>query len=83
MKTLLITLLLVATFMSVAFGQRSQGQSYFQYYTETDKLLHAGLGFAIAGLGTTMYATARPDEPLINAFGVGFLSGWAAGGSFF
>lgn len=79
MKKLLIALL-VTTFMSAAYGQRSEGQSYFQYYTQPDKLLHAGAGFAIAGMGTTMYATARPDEPLINAFGVGLLSGWAVGG---
>lgn len=80
MKNAIILLLMVATSMSVSYSQRSEGQSYFQYYTESDKLLHAGAGFAIAGLGTTMYATARPDEPLINAFGVGLLSGWAAGG---
>lgn len=80
MKNAIIALLMVTTSMSVAYGQRSEGQSYFQYYTENDKLLHAGAGFAIAGLGTTMYATARPNEPLINAAGVGLLSGWAAGG---
>ncbi len=75
-----ILLLMVSTLMSVAYGQRSEGQSYFQYYTTPDKLLHAGAGFAIAGMGTTMYATARPNDPLINAAGVGFISGWAAGG---
>lgn len=80
MKNTIIAILILGTFMSLTYGQRSEGQSYIEYYTEPDKLLHAGAGFGLAGLSTTMVATARPDEPLINAFGVGLMSAWGVGG---
>lgn len=73
-RLLLISALLLL-FSAWCLAQRSQGQSWAEYYTAPDKILHAGAGFAISGLATTIYASSRPDEPLINAAGVGFLSG--------
>jgi len=36
---------------SAIFAQRSEGQSFAEYYTQTDKLLHMGSGFIIGGAG--------------------------------
>lgn len=80
MKNLITTLTILITFMSLGLSQRSEGQSFVEYYTAPDKLLHIGAGFSISGLTTTIYATARPDEPLINSVGVGIIIGTLSGG---
>ncbi len=74
--------LLILTFSLLAFStfaQRAQGDSFLEYYTAPDKLLHAGAGYGISATITTGYATARPDEPLINAVGLGIIGGTLSG----
>jgi len=80
MRHLIISLAILFS-PSAIFAQRSEGQSFAEYYTEKDKLLHMGSGFIIGGAGAKIYATYRPDEPLINAWAVGFLSGSFVGGA--
>lgn len=73
-----MTILVMLISLSI-FAQRDQGQSFVEYYTAPDKLLHIGAGFSISGLTTTIYATSRPTEPLINSVGVGIIVGSLAG----
>lgn len=76
-----LTILLVILLSTSAIcAQRSEGQSFVQYYTQPDKLLHMCGGFIIGGAGAKIYATYRPNEPLINAWGVGVLSAGLVGG---
>ena len=77
MKNLIILALSLLTFST--FGQRAQGDSWVQYYTAPDKLLHASAGFGISSTITTGYATARPNEPLINSVGLGIMGGTLSG----
>jgi len=51
-----------------------------EYYTQRDKLLHAGAGFAIGAGTARIYAVTRPNEPLINAYGWGVIVGWGVAG---
>ena len=77
MKNLLILAFFLLTFST--FAQRAQGDSFVEYYTAPDKLLHASAGFGISSTITTGYATARPDEPLINSVGLGIIGGTLSG----
>ena len=78
MKT---TTLIILVMVSLSlFAQRDQGQSFMEYYTQRDKLLHVGAGFVIGAGTTRIYAVTRPNEPLINAFGWGVMVGWGVAG---
>jgi len=78
MKNLLILTLILLTFST--FAQRGQGDSFVEYYTAPDKLLHGAAGFSITGIATHWHAAKYPDAPIINSAGFGFLIGWGAGG---
>jgi len=78
MKNLLILTLTLLTFST--FAQRGQGDSFVEYYTAPDKLLHGAAGFSITGIATHWHAAKYPDAPIINSAGFGFLIGWGAGG---
>jgi len=78
MKNLIILAFSVLTFST--FGQRAQGDSFLEYYTAPDKLLHGAAGFSITGIATQWHAAKYPDAPIINSAGFGFLIGWGAGG---
>jgi len=76
----LIIVVLSLIFTSWCLAQRSEGDSWVQYYTAPDKILHTSVGFGISSVVTTGYATARPDEPLVNSIGLGILAGTFVGG---
>jgi len=78
MKNLIILALLFLSF--TAFAQRSQGDSFLEYYTAHDKLLHGSVGFGVTGLVTHWHAAKYPDAPIINSAGLGFIIGWGTGG---
>jgi len=80
MKKTTLTLLTLAITTLALFAQRDQGQSFMEYYTQRDKLLHAGAGFAIGAGTARIYAVTRPNEPLINAYGWGVIVGWGVAG---
>ena len=67
MKNLLILALTLLTFST--FAQRAQGDSFVEYYTAPDKLLHGSVGFGVTGLVTHWHAAKYPDAPIINSGG--------------